>query len=162
MRTKGSRKRISDEIREKVKILLAQGYSYNSISKELSISKDSIHRIGEEIDNLEQLRTDKKRKIAEKYWEKVILALGLVTKGKLKKLSAHQLMVSAAIGVDKALLLGGEVTERVGLTMEEIDRRLQDIKEKRKVLKQAQEVILKEGKRLKQDREEGSGGIPEN
>lgn len=57
MRTKGARERIPDELREKTKILLAQGYSYNSISKELNISKDSIHRISKEIDNLEQLRT---------------------------------------------------------------------------------------------------------
>jgi len=162
MRTKGARQRISNEIREKTKILLAQGYSYNLISRELNISKDSIHRIGKEIDNLEQLRTDKKKELAEKLWNKVILALNLITKHKLKKMTASQLMTTAAIGVDKALLLSGEVTERVGLTMQEIDQRLQDIKEKRKVLKQAQEVILKEGKRLKQDREEGSGGRPEN
>jgi len=149
MRTKGSRKRISDEIREKVKILLTQGYSYNSISKELSISKDSIHRIGKEIDNLEQLRTDKKRELAEKLWNKVILALNLITKHKLKKLTGSQLMTTAAIGVDKALLLGGEVTERVSLTMEEIDRRLQRIQEQRKVLKQAEKIAVrkrKEGK----------------
>ena len=149
MRTKGSRKRISDEIREKVKILLAQGYSYNSISKELSISKDSIHRIGKEIDNLEQLRTDKKRELAEKLWNKVILALNLITKHKLKKMTASQLMTTAAIGIDKAQLLSGEVTERVGLTMQEIDQRLQEIQEQRKILKQAEEIAVrkrKEGK----------------
>ena len=149
MRTKGSRKRISDEIREKVKILLAQGYSYNSISKELSISKDSIHRIGKEIDNLEHLRTDKKRELAEKLWNKVILALNLITKHKLKKMTASQLMTTAAIGIDKAQLLSGEVTERVGLTMQEIDHRLQEIQEQRKILKQAEEIAVrkrKEGK----------------
>ena len=149
MRIKGSRKKISDEIREKAKILLAQGHSYNFISKELSISKDSIHRISKEIDNLEQLRTDKKRELAEKLWNKVILALNLITKHKLKKMTASQLMTTAAIGVDKALLLGGEVTERVGLTMEEIDQRLQRIQEQRKVLKQAEEIAFrkrKEGK----------------
>ena len=85
VRIKGSRKKISDEIKEKVKILLAQGHSYNFISKELNISKDSIHRIGKGIDNLEQLRTDKKRELAEKLWNKVILALNLITKHKLKK-----------------------------------------------------------------------------
>jgi len=64
-------------------------------------------------------------------------------------MTASQLMTTAAIGIDKAQLLSGEVTERVGLTMQEIDQRLQEIQEQRKILKQAEEIAVrkrKEGK----------------
>ena len=64
-------------------------------------------------------------------------------------MTASQLMTTAAIGVDKALLLSGGVTERVGLTMEEIDQRLRQIQEQRKVLKQAEEIAFRKRKKGK-------------
>lgn len=77
------------------------------------------------------------------------MALNLITKHKLKKMTASQLMTTAAIGIDKAQLLSGEVTERVSLTMEEIDQRLREIQEQRNILKQAENIAFrkrKEGK----------------
>ena len=138
MRTKGSRKRISDEIREKTKILLAQGYSYNSISKKLNISKDSIHRIGKEIDNLEQLRTDKKREMAESLWNLAIEMKEQITKKKLKESSAAKLVISLATLIDKALLLTGDATEILGVkTEKELTKELSDLQQAEKELQLA-------------------------
>ncbi|MBA7514459.1 hypothetical protein ES705_06488 [subsurface metagenome] len=143
MKTKGS-VRIPDNIREQVKILAIEGLSERTISNRLGISNNAVHRIKGEIDNLEQFRADKKRKIAEKYWEKVILALDLVTKGKLNKLSAHQLMVSAAIGTDKAQLLTGGATEILGVkTEKELDKELKELQVAERELNEAWERAQK-------------------
>ena len=132
--------RLSDEIKEQVKVLTAQGRSIRDISKRLKINFKSVMKIQKETDNIdmEQLRNIEKGKIIKKYWNKVDMALDSITEEKIKKMSAYQMMTIAAIGTDKAQLLNGEVTERFGLKTEsELDRELRDLQVAEKELQEA-------------------------
>ena len=135
---KNTNKKLSYEIKENAKIMLAEGRSYNIISKTLNISKGSINKISKEIDNLEQLRTNKKEEIIKTLWEKVRVALSHIDIKKLKNSSAYQLMTIAAIGVDKAQLLGGEATGIVEIkTEKELDRELKELQVAERELQEA-------------------------
>jgi len=151
MKRKGN-KQIPDEVRERVKILTAQGYSVRTISNRVSLGKNAVNKIQHEIDNLGQLRDIEKRKMAQKLWNQANRMFNFITDRKLQKTAASSLFISIATVIDKALLLVGDVTERVGLSMPEIDQRLLDIQEQRKILKQAQGVISRKGKQLQKDK----------
>lgn len=132
--------RLSDAIKEQVKVLTAQGRSIRYISKRLKINFKSVMKIQREIDNIDmkQLRNIEKGKIIKKYWNKVLMALDSITEEKIKKMSAYQMMTTATIGTDKAQLLSGEVTERFGLKTEsELDRELSDLQAVEKELREA-------------------------
>lgn len=132
--------RLSDAIKEQVKVLTAQGHSIRDISKRLNINFKSVMKVQRETDNIdmEQLRNIEKGKIIKKYWNKVLMALDSITEEKIKKMSAYQMMTTAAIGTDKAQLLSGEVTERFGLKTEsELDRELRDLQVAERELKEA-------------------------
>jgi len=135
---KKTNKKLSYEVKEKAKIMLAEGHSYNIILKTLNISKGAIHNISKEIDNLEQLRTIKKEEIIKTLWNKVKTALSYIDSVKLKKSSAYQLMTIAAIAVDKAQLLSGGATEILGVKTEpELNKELSDLQAAEKELQEA-------------------------
>lgn len=139
MKTKGS-KRIPDNIREQVKILTVEGLSDRNIGKKLNISKTAVNSIKNEIDNLDQLRTDKKRKMAEELWNLAIRMKSHITDEKLRKTAASSLMISLATAIDKALLLLGEATDRLEVKTEsELNQELKELEVAEKELKEAWE-----------------------
>lgn len=153
MKTKGS-KRIPDNIREQVKILAIEGLSDRNIGKKLNISKTAVNSIKNEIDNLDQLRTDKKRKMAEKLWDMAIQMISFISDEKLRKSSAAKLMVTAAIAIDKALLLAGEATERLEVKTEaELDRQLKELEVAERELKKAWKRALEKRKKAAEEGE---------
>ena len=132
--------RLSDAIKEQVKVLTAQGHSIRDISKRLNINFKSVMKIQRETDNIdmEQLRNIEKGKIIKKYWNKVLMALDSITEEKIKKMSAYQMMTTAAIGTDKAQLLSGEVTDRLEIKTEaEINKQLRELETAERELKLA-------------------------
>lgn len=137
MKTKGS-KRIPDNIREQVKILAVEGLSDRNIGKKLNISKTAVNSIKNEIDNLDQLRTDKKRKMANSLWNLAIEMKEHITKEKMKDSSAARLVISLATLIDKALLLIGEATDRFAIKTEsELNQELKELDRVEKELKAA-------------------------
>jgi len=139
LKIKGS-KRIPDNIREQVKILTVEGLSERTIAKRLGISNNAVHRIKKEVDNLEQLRADKKRKMAEELWNLAIRMKSHITDEKLRKTAASSLMISLATAIDKALLLLGEATDRFEVkTDAELNQELKQLEAAEKELKEAWE-----------------------
>jgi len=156
MKSKGS-KRIPDNIREQVKILAVEGLSDRNISKKLNISKTAVNSIKNEIDNLDQLRTDKKRKMAEELWDLAIEMKKEITKQKLKDSSAARLVISLATLIDKALLLTGEATDRLEVKTEsELKRELRELEKAEKELKEAWKRAEEQRKKAAEEPEKGS------
>ena len=148
MKKKHSTKRIPDDIREKVKIMAIEGHSERYIAKALSISNSEVHRIKKEIDNLEQLRADKKRKMADSLWNLAIEMKEHITKQKLKDSSAARLVISLATLIDKALLLTGEVTDRLEVKTEaELNRELKELESAERELKKAWKKAIEKRKK---------------
>ncbi|MCJ7646701.1 hypothetical protein MUO65_07360 [bacterium] len=158
MKIKGS-KRIPDNDREQVKILAIEGLSDRNIGKKLNISKTAVNSIKNEIDNLDQLRTDKKRKMANELWDLAIRMKSHISDEKLRKTAAVSLTIAMATAIDKSLLLSGEVTERFELSRSEIDRKLSELDVAERELKDAWERARKEREKAA---EEGNGGRPES
>ena len=151
MKTKDS-KRIPDNIREQVKILAIEGLSERTISKRLGISNNSVHRIKKEVDNLEQLRADKKRKMANELWDLAIRMKNHITEAKLRKTAASSLVIGLATAIDKALLLLGEATDRLALVDEkELGRKLNELETAEKELKAAWERAMKKRKKAAEE-----------
>ena len=131
---------LTDEIKEKVKIMSVQGHSIEYIAKALDISNDSVHKIRKQNDNFEELRSDKKRQIIEKLWDIAINCLNSIDYKKLKTQFPSMIMTTAAIAIDKAQLLTGGVTERLGFVNEqEIDSKLAELETAEKELQEAWE-----------------------
>ena len=137
MKRKGN-KQIPDEVREKVKILTAQGYSVRTIANRVSLDKNTVNRIQHEIDNLGQLRDIEKRKMAKKLWNQANRMFNFITDRKLKRTAASSLFISIATAIDKALLLVGEATDRFALKTEpELNKELNELQAAEKELKEA-------------------------
>lgn len=152
--------RLSDAIKEQVKVLTAQGHSIRDISKRLNINFKSVMKVQRETDNMEQLRNIEKGKIIKKYWNKVLMALDSISIEKIKKMSAYQMMMTAAIGTDKAQLLSGEATGILEVkTEKELDRELKELQVAERELKEAWKRAMKKQKKAA---ENGKGGRPEN
>lgn len=152
MKRKRSTKRIPDNIREQVKILAVEGLSDRNIGKKLNISKTAVNSIKNEIDNLDQLRTDKKRKMAEELWNLAIRMKSHITDEKLRKTAASSLMISLATAIDKALLLLGEATDRLEVKTEsELDRELKELETAEKELKAAWKRALEKRKKAAEE-----------
>ena len=109
------------------------------------------------IDNLDQIRADKKRKMAESLWNLAIEAKEAITRAKLEKSSAAQLVIVMATLVDKALLLVGDVTDRLALVDErELDRKLNELETAEKELKDAWKRALENRKKAAAEQEKSS------
>lgn len=96
-----------------VRAMLEAGMSRSQIHAKVKISDETISVIkkSEKFDP-ERVRVIKDG-LAAKIYEKVDLALDSIDKDKLIKATAQQAMMTAAIGIDKARLIEGEVTQRV-------------------------------------------------
>lgn len=144
MKKMGQGIKLPDEIKEKARVLLTEGYSINYISKVLKISRVSVRTARDERDNLDALRQDKKEEIIKTLWGKVKIALSFIDSVKLKNSSAYQLMTIAAIAVDKAQLLTGEATDILQVKTEgELDRELKELQVAERELKEAWEKANK-------------------
>lgn len=129
---------LTDELKEKARVLFTEGYSINSISKRLGISRTGVRTAMNEVDNLDSLRQDKKRKMADSLWNLAIQAKERITKQKLKDSSAAKLVIVLATLIDKALLLVGEATDRMEVKTEaEINKQLGELEAAEKELKAA-------------------------
>ena len=152
MKRKRSTKRIPDDIREKVKIMAIEGHSERYIAKALSISNSEVHRIKKETDNLEQLRANKKRKMAESLWDLAIKAREQLTEQKLKDSSAARLVIVLATLIDKALLLTGEATGRIEVkTEKELTKELSELQAAEKELQEAWKRAMKKQEKAAED-----------
>lgn len=129
---------LTDELKEKARVLFTEGYSINSISKRLGISRTGVKTARDEKDNLDSLRQDKKKKMANSLWDLAIKAKEKITEGKLKDSSAAKLVIVLATLIDKALLLIGEPTDRFEVKTEpELNKELSDLQAAEKELKEA-------------------------
>jgi len=138
LKKKHSTKRIPDEKREMVKVLAVQGLSERDIAGILNISKTQVNTIKRQTDNLDQLRADKKRKMAEEIWNLAIRMYDHITDEKLRKTSAAKLMLAMATAIDKSLLLAGDATDRLEVKTEaELNRELKELEAAEKELKEA-------------------------
>ena len=140
MKKKRSTKRIPDEIREQVKILAIEGHSDRYIAQRLNIGKSSVNNIKNEDDDFGQQRANQKAEIIKKLWGIVEKGLLELEKRGYEKLSPPQIMMMTAIAVDKAQLMSGGVTERLGFVNEqEIDSKLAELETAEKELQEAWE-----------------------
>ena len=96
-----------------IKGLLAAGMGYQQISDELGVSERTISAIKKS----EKLDPDRVKRIKDalpaKIYEKIDLSLESITPDKLEKATAHQAIMVAAIGIDKARLIEGQATSRM-------------------------------------------------
>jgi len=151
MKKKGDIK-LTDEIKEKARILLTEGYSINSISKRLSISRTGVRTAMNEKDNLDSLRQDKKRKMAEELWNLAIRMKSHITDEKLRKTAASSLVIGLATAIDKALLLLGEATNRFEVKTEaELNRELKELESAERELKKAWKRAMKKQKKAAEE-----------
>lgn len=152
MKKKGDIK-LTDEIKEKARILLTEGYSINSISKRLGISRTGVRTAMNEKDNLDSLRQDKKRKMANELWNLAIRMKNKITDAKLKDTAASSLVIGLATAIDKALLLLGETTNRFEVkTDAELNRELKELEATERELKKAWKRAME---KRKKEAEEG-------
>ncbi|MBA7513281.1 hypothetical protein ES705_05292 [subsurface metagenome] len=153
MKKKGDIK-LTDEIKEKARILLTEGYSINSISKRLDISRTGVRTAMNEKDNLDSLRQDKKRKMAEELWNLAIRMKSHITDEKLRKTAASSLVIGLATAIDKALLLLGEATDRLEVKSEaELDREWKELDRAEKELKKAWKRAMEKRKKAAEEPE---------
>jgi len=153
MKKKGDIK-LTDEIKEKARILLTEGYSINSISKRLDISRTGVRTAMNEKDNLDSLRQDKKRKMAEELWNLAIRMKNHISDAKLRKTAASSLVIGLATAIDKALLLLGEATNRFEVKTEaEINKQLRELETAERELKLAWDKAM--AKRKAEEIEKG-------
>ena len=138
MKKKHSTKRIPDEKREMVKVLAVQGLSERDIAGILNISKTQVNTIKKQTNGLDQMRADKKRKMAEEIWDLAIRMYDHITDEKLRKTSAAKLTIAMATAIDKSLLLAGDATERVEVKTEaELEKEWKELDKAEKELKEA-------------------------
>lgn len=153
MKKKGDIK-IPNKIKEKVKILHAEGYSNYYIGNRLKISDDSVKTILGKVDNLEVFRDKKKRKMAESLWDLAIRMKNKITDAKLKDTAASSLVIGLATAIDKALLLLGEATNRFEVKTEaELEREWKELDKAEKELQEAWDKA--EAKRKAAEKEKG-------
>lgn len=151
MKKKGDIK-IPNKIKEKVKILYAEGYSNYYIGNRLKISDDSVKTILGKEDNLEIFRDKKKREMAESLWDLAIRMKNKITDEKLTKTAASSLVIGLATAIDKALLLLGEATNRFEVKTEaELNRELKELEAAEKELKKAWKRAMKNRKKAAEE-----------
>ena len=93
--------------------MLDSGMSYSQIRARCDISPATISAIRKS-EKFDPERVNRiKEGLATKLYTKVDLALDSITEDKLKMASAQQAMMTAAIGIDKARLIEGQVTSRL-------------------------------------------------
>jgi len=153
MKKKGDIK-IPNKIKEKVKILHAEGYSNYYIGNRLKISDDSVKTILGKEDNLEIFRDKKKREMAESLWDLAIRMKNKITDEKLKNTAASSLVIGLATAIDKALLLLGEATNRFEVKTEaELNRELKELEATERELKKAWKRAMDKRKKAAEEPE---------
>jgi len=95
-----------------IKALLESGKSERSTAKLSGVSRETVRAV-RECKNLDPQAVDRiKNGLAGKFYSTVDRSLDHITDSKLESASAQQLMMTAAIGTDKARLIEGKATVR--------------------------------------------------
>lgn len=74
---KGQGQKISDELIEQIKAMVASGMSKQSVANQLNMSWSTIDKYSQEIDNLEEIREERKRIFIEKCWDSIYAGVDL-------------------------------------------------------------------------------------
>lgn len=95
-----------------VKALLESGKSERHTAKLSGVSRESVRKI-KECKSLDPQAVDRiKAGLAGKFYQAVDRSLDSISDKKLENATAQQLMMTAAIGTDKARLIEGKATSR--------------------------------------------------
>lgn len=115
---------LSDEKREMVKALLANGLAKNDVAKKCNISWSTVDSISkEEPDKIETIREDKKRQLIDKLWDNIVdaadLGHSMIKEAKLGKRDIPLGQISTYLGTlyDKRALMNEESTSNTSITV---------------------------------------------
>lgn len=115
---------LSDQVIEQIKANLAIGLSDRQIAEKLGISRQSVIKYRNDMDDLDHLRQYNKEQFIADAWNNIQVTMGLLPE-KAIDATYKDLMVGMGILVDKLQLLTGEATSR----SENANRNVHEVKE---------------------------------
>jgi hypothetical protein len=107
------------EEREKIKLMIANGATYNSVARELKRAPKTIKKCATEPDMAVEI-SEQRKDLAAWYEDMTRRMLSSITDEDIKKINAYQRMVSAGIATDKMRLLTDQSTENVAVLYEAV------------------------------------------
>ena len=113
--------------KEQIKLLLADGGSFNAVAQELKRDPKTIKRYASEPQVSNEIK-QKQQNLAEWYEDLAKRMLASITDHDIEKINAYQRTVSAGIATDKLRLLTNQSTENVAILVEAV----LDLKRRRK------------------------------
>jgi IS30 family transposase len=112
-------KSLTSEEKEKLKIMIANGSSYNAVGRELGRDPKTVKRYAIEPEVSNEIK-QKQQNLAEWYEDLAKRMLSSITDQDIEKINAYQRTVSAGIATDKLRLLTNQSTENVALLVEAV------------------------------------------
>ena len=120
-------KPLTYEEKEKIKIMIADGCSFNAVGKELKRDPKTVKRYASEPQVSSEIK-QKQQNLAEWYEDLAKRMLSSITDQDIEKINAYQRTVSAGIATDKLRLLTDQSTQNIALIVEAVA----DLKRRRK------------------------------
>jgi IS30 family transposase len=105
--------------KEQIKLLLADGGSFNAVAQELKRDPKTIKRYASEPQVSSEIK-QKQQNLAEWYEDLAKRMLSSITDHDIEKINAYQRTVSAGIATDKLRLLTNQSTENVAMLVEAV------------------------------------------
>jgi hypothetical protein len=115
------------EEKEQIKLMIANGNSYNAVAHEIRRDPKTVKRYASEPQVSTEI-TKKQQDLAEWYQQLAERMLASITDSDIAKINAYQRTVSAGIATDKMRLLTDQSTENVAVIVSAIN----DLKRRRK------------------------------
>lgn len=119
MPRKQNDKPLTVEEKEKLKIMIANGSSYNAVGKELGRDPKTVKRYALEPQAASDIK-QKQQDLAECYEDLAKRMLSSITDQDIERINAYQRTVSAGIATDKLRLLTDQSTENVAVIVNAI------------------------------------------
>jgi len=107
------------EEKERIKLLIADGCSFNAVGRELHRDPKTVKRYACEPQVSNQIK-QKQQNLAEWYEDLAKRMLSSITDQDIEKINAYQRTVSAGIATDKLRLLTDQSTENVAVIVNAI------------------------------------------
>jgi len=112
-------KPLTYEEKEKIKIMIADGCSFNAVGKELKRDPKTVKRYASEPQVSSEIK-QKQQNLAEWYEDLAKRMLSSITDQDIEKINAYQRTVSAGIATDKLRLLTDQSTQNIALIVEAV------------------------------------------
>ena len=119
MPRKKNDKPLTVEEKEKLKLMIANGSTYNAVGQELKRDPKTIKRYAS-VPQVSSEIKQKQQNLAEWYEDLAKRMLASITDHDIEKINAYQRTVSAGIATDKLRLLTNQSTENVAMLVEAV------------------------------------------